>query len=75
MKEKIKRRKELEDFVNSKEAEVEQLKREVSAGRMHMCQLENILDDQVNKLHSFFEGEKKYQAELKAHFDDLTKQV
>lgn len=75
MKEKIKRRKQLEDFVNSKEVEVDQLKREVSAGRMHVCQLENVLDDQVKKLHSFFEGEKKHQAELQAHFDLLTKQV
>lgn len=75
MKEKIKRKKQLEDFVNSKEVEVEQLKREVSAGRMHVCQLENILDDKVNKLHSFFEGEKKYQAELQAHFGHLTSVV
>jgi hypothetical protein len=75
MKEKIKRRRQFEDFVNSKEAEVEHLKRQVSAGRMHMFKLENILDEEVTKLHSFFEGEKKYQAELQAHFHHLTKQV
>jgi DNA repair exonuclease SbcCD ATPase subunit len=73
MKEKIKRRKQFEDFVNSKEAEVEHLKRQVSAGRMHMCDLQNILDEEANKLHSFFERDKKYLEELQAHVDHLTK--
>jgi chromosome condensin MukBEF ATPase and DNA-binding subunit MukB len=75
MKEKIKRRNKLEAFVNSKEAEVEQLKRQVSDGRMHVRQLENVLDAQINQLHAVYEREKMYQAQLQVHFDQLTNQV
>jgi predicted nucleic acid-binding Zn-ribbon protein len=75
MKVKIERRNQLKAFVSDKEAEVEKLKREVSDGRLHVRQLENVLNVQLNKLHSVYEREKKYQAELEVHFDHLTKQV
>jgi chromosome segregation ATPase len=75
MKEKIKRKNEFEAFVSDKEAEVEKLKTEVSDGRMHVSQLENVLNAQLNTLHSVHERENKYQAELQVHLDQLTKQV
>lgn len=75
MKEKIKRRNEFEAFVSDKEAEVEKLKREVSDGRKRVWKLENVLNEQLNKLRSVYEGENKYQAELQVHFDQLKEQV
>jgi hypothetical protein len=75
MKEKIKRKNQLEAFVKSKEAEVEQLRREVSVGRMHIQELDSALDTQINKLLSVYEREKQYQAELQSHFDQLTEEV
>ncbi|KDR09640.1 uncharacterized protein LOC110838588 [Zootermopsis nevadensis] len=75
MKEKIKRRNEFEAFVSDKEAEVEKLKREVSDGRMRVWKLENVLNEQLNKLRSVYERENKYQAELQVHFDQLKEQV
>ena len=75
MQEKIKRKEQLEAFVKSKEAELEQLRREVSNGRMHIQNLNSVLDTQVNKLLSVYMREKQYQAELQSHLDQLTKEV
>jgi len=75
MQEKIKRKKQLEAFVKSEEAELEQLRREVSNGRTHIQDLDRVLDTQVNKLLSVYMREKQYQAELQSHLDQLTKEV
>lgn len=75
MQEKIKRKKQLEAFVKSKEAEMEELRREVSNGRMHIQDLDSVLNTQVNKLLAVYTREKQYQAELQSHFDQLTKEV
>lgn len=75
MREKIKRKKQLEAFVKSKEDELEQLRREVSNGRMNIQDLDSVLDTQVNKLLSVYVREKQYQAELQSHLDQLTKEV
>lgn len=75
MEEKLKRKNQLEAFVKTKEAELEQLRREVSHGRMHIQDLDNVLDTQINKLLSVYMSEKQYQAELESHLDQLTKEV
>jgi len=75
MQEKIKRKTQLEAFVKSKEAELEQLRREVSNGRTHIQDLDSVLDTQVNKLLSIYMREKQYQAELQSHLDQLRKEV
>jgi hypothetical protein len=75
MKEKIKRKKQLEVFVKSKEAELEQLRREVSDGRMRIQELDSVLDTQINKLLSVYMREKQCQAELQNCLDQLSKEV
>jgi hypothetical protein len=75
MKEKIKRKNQFEAFVSDKEAKVEKLKREVLEGRIHVSQLENILDAQLSRLNFVYQREKHYQAELQGHFEQLIKQV
>jgi len=75
MQQKIKRKEQLESFVKSKEAELEQLRREVANGRLHIKDLDSVLETQVNKLLSFYMREKQYQAELQSHLDQLTKEV
>jgi hypothetical protein len=59
--------------VKSKEAELEQLRREVSNGRMHIQDLDSVLDTQVNKLLSVYMRDKQYQAELQSHEVKVTK--
>lgn len=75
MKEKIKRKDQLEAFVKTKEAELEQLRREVSNGRMCIQKLDSVLDTQTNKLLSVYMREKQCQAELQSCLDQLTKEM
>ena len=75
VEEKLKRKNQLEAFVKTKEAELEQLRREVSHGRMHIQDLDSVLDIQINKLLSVYMSEKQYQAELESHLDQLTKEM